>query len=97
MDITTRDEIASLLENKIFGLGGCRQVAAIYGMKEHQVESLKNSKEPGKDVLDFLKGFKPNLTVYNFCKELKEDKIERFDVVQKLEDHFLIREGTEYV
>ena len=98
LDIETRDEVASLLENKRFGLGGCRQVATKYGMKNHQIGALDNSKQPGQDVMEFLEGKKPNLTVYSFCKTLKENNIERFDIVKILENHFLKREGTnEYV
>jgi len=98
LDIDTRDEVASLLENKLFGLGGCRQVAAKYGMKNHQIGALNNSEQPGQDVMEFLEGKKPNLTVYSFCKTLKENNIERFDIVKILENHFLKREGTnEYV
>jgi len=97
LDISTRDDVASLLENKRFSLGGYRQVAAKFGMKDRQIEALDNSKEPGKDLMEFLLGSKPNLTVYSFCKTLKEDKIERCDIVKFLESHFLIREGTEYV
>ena len=97
VDISTRDKIAVLLENKRYGLGGCREVAAEYGMEDHQIGALSNSKEPGKDVMEFLMGSKPNLTVYDFCKFLKENKIKRFDVVKILEDHFLVRKGSEYV
>lgn len=97
VDISTRDKIASLLENKRYSLGGCREVAAKYDMEDHKIGALSNSKEPGKDVIEFLMGSKPNLTVYDFCKFLKEDEMRRLDVVKILEDHFLVREGSEYV
>lgn len=97
VDLDTRDHIASLLENKRYSLGGCRQVATKYGMKEDKITSLDNSKEPGKDVMEFLSGSKPNLTVYNFCKVLKEDNIERFDIAKLLEDHLLARDGATYL
>ena len=63
-------------------------------MKEDKIGALDNSKEPGNDVMEYLMGSKPDLTVYSFCKILKEDKIERFDIVKLLEDHLLIREGA---
>lgn len=47
--------------------------------------------------MEFLMGSKPDLTVYSFCKVLKDDKIERFDIVKLLEDHFLIRDGATYL
>ena len=66
-------------------------------MKDHQIGTLDNSKEPGNLVLEFLKGSMPNLTVYDFCKMLKEDNMKRLDIVKHLEDHFLVRQGSEYV
>ena len=66
-------------------------------MKEDKIGALVNSREPGKDVMEFLMGSKPDLTVYSFCKVLKDDKIERFDIVKLLEDHFLIRDGATYL
>ena len=97
VDICTRDKIALLLENKRYSLGGCRDVAAKYAMEDHKIGALSNSKEPGKDVMEFLMGSKPNLTVYDFCKFLKGNEMRRLDVVKILEDHFLVREGSEYV
>ena len=97
VDLNTRDQVASLLENKRYSLGGCRQVAARYGMKEDKIGALANSRDPGKDVMEFLMGSKPNLTVYSFCKVLKEDKIERFDIAKLLENHLLIRDGATYL
>ncbi|KAL9971592.1 hypothetical protein ACROYT_G017772 [Oculina patagonica] len=96
VDLNTRDKIACLLENKRYSLGGCRQVADKYGMKEDKIGALDNSREPGKDVMEFLMGSKPDLTVYSFCKVMKEDKIERFDIAKLLEDHLLIRDGATY-
>lgn len=61
-------------------------------MQRNKISALDNSKEPGKDVLEFLMGSKPDLTVYSFFKVLKGDKIERFDIAQLLEDHLLIQE-----
>ena len=61
-----------------------------YGMKENKIAGLVNSREPGKDVMEFLMGCQPNLTVYNFCKVLKHKKFKRFDIVKLLEDHFLV-------
>ncbi|XP_022810187.1 uncharacterized protein LOC111347188 [Stylophora pistillata] len=93
VDLYTRDEVACLLENSRYGLGGWKQVAAEYGMKESDIEGLANSRERGKDVMEFLRGSKPNLTVYSFCKVLKKPKIGRFDIVKLLEGHFLLEKG----
>lgn len=63
-------------------------------MQDNRIAALDNSKEPGKDVLEFLMGTKPNLTVYSFCKVLKEDILSRFDIAKLLEDHLLIRKDS---
>ena len=97
MDINIKDVIAALLESKKVGLGDCRQVAARYDMDEIQIGVLVNSKEPGKDLLEYIFAYRPNLTVYEFCKILKEDKVKRFDIVKKLENHFLVSESTKNV
>ena len=89
-NLETQDEIAALLEDRTPGLGGYREIATEYGMKKHQVRSLKNSNQPGQDVMEFLHGSKPDLTVYSFCKTLKEDNMKRFDIVRVLEDHLSI-------
>ena len=94
VDLDTRDEIATLLQEKIPGLGGYRQIAADYGMKEYQVRGLENSNQPGQDVMEFLRGSNTNLTVYSFCKKLKEDKIKRFDIVRVLENHLSIEKES---
>lgn len=94
LDINTRDEVAVLLESKRSILRGYRHVAAKFGMKKQQIVALDSYKEPGKDVMAFLEGSQPDLTVYSFCKALKEDKIGRFDIVKILENHFLISEGS---
>lgn len=94
VDLHTRDEVAFMLENSLYSLGGWRQVAAEYNMKESKITGLVNSREPGKDVMEFLGGCKPNLTVYNFCKVLKHHKMQRFDIAKLLEDHFLVEDGA---
>ena len=94
VDLGTLDEIAIRLDEKIPGLGYYRQVAANYGVNEHDIRALDNSRQPGKDVLDFLLGSNPNLTVYSFCKKLKEDHLKRFDIVRILEGHLSIEKES---
>jgi len=69
LDLITRDEIGHQLEHKRGRLGGWRQVAVKFDMEDHKIAALENSKEPGKEVLEFLLGTKPDLTVYSFCKK----------------------------
>lgn len=90
-DLETQDEIASLLEERTPGLGGYRQMAAEYRMKKHEIKGLENSGRPGQEVMEFLHGSKPDLTVYSFCKMLKGDNMKRFDIVNILEDHLSIQ------
>lgn len=97
LDHSTTEKVGVLLQNKKFGLGGWLEVATKYELEPYRIDQLRNSKEPGKFVLEFLTGSKPNLTVYDFCKVLKEDNIKRFDIVKVLEDHLLVREGSEYI
>ena len=63
-------------------------------MGEEQIGVLVNSREPGRDVMEFLMVSKPKRTVYSFCKTLKEDEIQRFDIVKFLENRLLIRDGA---
>jgi len=96
VDLDTRDKIAILLEDKTPGLGGCRQIAAKYGMEEHLVRGLANLRQSGNAVLEFLRGSKPDLTVYSFCKTLKEDNMNRCDIVMVLEDHLSIEKESKW-
>lgn len=88
VDFHTREELARMLENGLYSLGDWKQVAAEYGMRERSISGLANSKEPGKNVIEFLGGSHPDLTVYSFCRVLKHQKIRRLDIVKLLEDHF---------
>ena len=94
LDFNTRDEIAWLLKKTKYGLGGFKKVAAEYGMKPFHIGVVEDSSNPGNEVLDYIMTSKPDLTVYSFCKTLKGDRFKRCDIVQKLEDHFLVQEET---
>lgn len=95
LDFNTRDEIAWLLKKTQFGLGGFKKVAAEYGMTSVQRGAVEDSPNPGNVVLEFIDMTKPDLTVYDFCKTLKGVGFQRFDIVRKLKDHFLVQEETE--
>ena len=62
-------------------------------MKEYEIQSLQNIQEPGKKVIEFLLASKPNLTVYNFCKTLKGDKMKRFDIAKVLEGDLVVEKA----
>ena len=80
--------MANTLEEEI---GLCRkayrQVAFQYKMKG--IDRLERCKNPGEAVLDFLKSTQPDLTVYHFCKVLKDENIRRLDIVNKLLDYLI--------
>ena len=46
--------------------------------------------QPGQEVLEYISASQPDLTVYSFCKKLKEDNMKRFDIVKILEGHLSI-------
>ena len=62
-------------------------MASIYKMGN--LSSLERCKNPGEGVLEFRFSSNPNLTVYDFCKKLKEKRIRRLDIVAVLEDYLL--------
>lgn len=92
VDIFTMDRVASLLGNQKLGVGDWRGIGQEYGMKSNEIDALASEAalERGRGVLEVLKTSKAKLTVYDFCKTLKEETFKRFDIVKELEDHFLI-------
>ena len=86
------DSVPSLLGSEKRGLGNWRGIGSKYGMKDHELDDLANMapSERGRGVLEFLKTSQPSLTVYDFCRTLKEETFKRFDIVKKLENHFLV-------
>ena len=86
------DSVPSLLGSEKRCLGNWRGIGSKYGMKDHELDDLENlaPSERGRGVLEFLKTSQPSLTVYDFCRTLKEETFKRFDIVKKLENHFLV-------
>ena len=49
------------------------QLAIKYKMEKHKIFALENNLgTAGKEVIEFLTTSNPELTVYDFCKNLKE-------------------------
>ena len=94
LDFNTTKKIALALNKTKIGLGGFKEVAYEYGMKPVEIGAVEDSHNPGNEVLDYIMASKPDLTVYSFCKTLKGDGFKRLDIVQKLEDHFLVQVET---
>ena len=90
IDINTQDRIEGLLTQEKYGLGGWREIVSKYGMNRHKIKSLENDPEAGKKTLDYLGSSNPDLTVYDFCKTLKEHNIRRLDIVKELLGHLSV-------
>jgi len=82
-----QERVEKLLAKKVQGVGGWKHVAFNYKMDELDISSLEGSQEPGKSVIEYLKANNTELTVYEFCKTLKESNIRRLDIVKELLDH----------
>lgn len=81
------DNVKKLLQKKVPGAGGWKQVASKHKMPDIDIDSLEGPHEGGKGVIEYLKTHDPELTVYEFCKTLKEMK--RNDIVIILSDHLV--------
>ena len=78
-----------MLVKEIPGSGGWKQVAHKWKMNDLDFDSLERSHEGGKGVISYLKASCPELTVYEFCKTLKEPNIRRLDIVKELSVHLV--------
>lgn len=87
-DFQTYERVGRLLSQEIHGLGGWREVAHEYMMDQVHIYALSGDPEAGSKTLGFLESAVPELTVYDFCKTLKEHHIRRLDIVQELQNYF---------
>lgn len=89
-------EIASCLDKPVQrGLGGYKKVAARFGMDENMIGTLGTRDSAGQEVIEFLKATVPDLSVYTLFKELKGDKIRRFDIAKILENHLKVKSESD--
>ena len=94
VDPSTCDSVALYLNKDLLpGIGGYRQAAAVFGMTSDMIGALETCKSPGQEVIEVLKATKPDITVYTVCKQLKDDKMRRFDIAKILENHLTITES----
>ena len=61
-----------------------------YGMDPRKFKLLEKDPEAGKKTLEYLGTRNPDLTVYDFCKTLKEHNIRRLDIVKELLEHLSV-------
>ncbi|XP_068702628.1 uncharacterized protein [Montipora foliosa] len=86
-----REKVEKLLCKEISGCPAWKQVASSYNHED--LSSFARCKNPGEEVIEFLLSSNPNLSVYNFCKKLKEKRIRRLDIVTALEDFLVQNDG----
>lgn len=80
--------VEDLLEKETNAYGKtCKHVAFKYRM--YNINRLERWKNPGAEVFCYLESTHPNLTVYHFCKELKDENIRRLDFVNKFVHHLI--------
>ncbi|XP_015780805.1 PREDICTED: uncharacterized protein LOC107358729 isoform X2 [Acropora digitifera] len=84
--IYLRTEVANLLQKKVDGITGYKHVASHYVMNIGVLEQCEN---PGEGVIANLEAKHPDLTVYHFCKILKDKKIRRLDIVNELKGYLI--------
>ena len=98
IDLDTREQIGDLLTLESYGSGGWRQIASKYKLGWLKIKMLEKDSEPGKKTLEFLRSTQPDLTVYDFCKALKEESVKRLDIVKELQGHLSVSNSSnEYV
>ena len=86
-NLQIQESVEKLLQKKVPDAGGWKQLAHKYEMAEETRDSLEGCQERGKSVIEYLKSAHPQLTVYEFCKYLKD--IKRNDIIIALSDHLV--------
>jgi len=98
IDLETRDRIANYLNQERYGFEGWRQVVTKYGMDQFKMKFLENDPVAGEKTLDYLHAINPDLTVYDFCKTLKEHSIGHLYFLNELRGHLSVPSSCdEYV
>ena len=82
-----QNKVENLLEDTDAGTGGWKDVAHMYNMEKDAINHLARHQDAGKSVIGYLTSFKPELTVYEFCKYLKD--IKRNDIIKALSEHLV--------
>ena len=82
-----QERVENLLEHIHTGTGGWKELAHKYQMEEDDRNSLARRQEGGKGVIGYLKSTYPELTAYDFCKDLKD--LRRNDIIKILSDHLV--------
>ena len=86
-NLNIQEGVGKRLQKAVPDAGGWKEVAHKYKMTEESRDALEGCQERGKGVIDYLKTAHPELTVYEFCKYLKD--IKRNDIIIALSDHLV--------
>ena len=88
LGVEVKQKISNMLDNASYGVGGSKQLAAVYQMNKADIRGLSKQAKPAEQVLEFIGSKFPALTVYEFCMKLHYNKsLQRNDVVQVLSDY----------
>ena len=86
-NLEIQESVEKLLQKTVPGAGGWKKLAHKYKMTEETTGFLDEKHEGGKGVIDYLKSTYPELTGYDFCKDLKD--IGRNDIIKTLSDQLV--------
>ncbi|XP_073252769.1 uncharacterized protein [Porites lutea] len=86
-NLEIQESVEKLLQKTVPDAGGWKKLAHKYKMTEETIGFLDGNHEGGKGVIDYLKSTYPELTGYDFCKDLKD--IGRNDIIKTLSDQLV--------
>ena len=84
LNIDSQNEIKLRLQNNTPGVKNWKNVGENYGMSPIQLGAIALDQDRADHVIQYIFTSHPKLTVYDFCKYLKE--INRNDIVEQLRD-----------
>ena len=86
-NLEIQESVEKLLQKTVPDAGGWKTLAHKYKMTEETIGFLDEKHEGGKGVIEYLKSTYPELTGYDFCKDLKD--IGRNDIIKTLSDQLV--------
>ncbi|XP_044173316.1 uncharacterized protein LOC114949063 isoform X3 [Acropora millepora] len=87
LSLDVEEWVGKELSVELGGNKAWKFLADHYKMERTNINLLKKKMLPGVATIDHIKAVAPDLTVYNFCKTLKQHNIRRLDIVQRLKGH----------
>ncbi|XP_015749786.1 PREDICTED: uncharacterized protein LOC107329628 [Acropora digitifera] len=87
LPLDAEEMVGKELSLELGGKKAWKFLADHYKMERTYRNLLEKEKLPGVDIIHHIKAVAPDLTVYNFCKTLKQHNIRRLDIVKRLKGH----------